>query len=98
MAGGHREGDPGGDVQIEKAAPDLRVPGVHLYAQVLSKNGRHLSHAICGRSQHSSAARHCLWWPRFQMGNFMSKELRLSEIRDFCLATAGEKKPIVMDE
>jgi len=34
----------------------------------------------------------------FQMGNFMSKELKLSEIRGFCLATAGQNKPVVMDE
>jgi hypothetical protein len=34
----------------------------------------------------------------FQMGNFMSKELKLSEIRDFCLGTAGQTKPVVMDQ
>jgi uncharacterized protein DUF6298/cellulase (glycosyl hydrolase family 5) len=34
----------------------------------------------------------------YQMGNFMSKELMLSEFRDFCLATYREKKPMIMDE
>jgi hypothetical protein len=34
----------------------------------------------------------------YQMGNFMSKELMLSQFRDFCLSTYPEKKPMVMDE
>jgi uncharacterized protein DUF6298/cellulase (glycosyl hydrolase family 5) len=34
----------------------------------------------------------------YQMGNFMSKELMLSEFRDYCLATNRERKPMVMDE
>src|SRR5262245_11749543 len=34
----------------------------------------------------------------YQMGNFMSKELMLSEFRDYCLATYRERKPMVMDE
>jgi hypothetical protein len=34
----------------------------------------------------------------YQMGNFMSKELMLSEFRNFCLATYHEPKPMVMDE
>jgi hypothetical protein len=34
----------------------------------------------------------------YQMGNFMSKELKLSEFRDYCLATYRERKPMVMDE
>jgi len=34
----------------------------------------------------------------YQMGNFMSKELMLSEFRDFCRAVYSEKKPVVMDE
>ena len=35
---------------------------------------------------------------RYQMGNFMSKELRLKDLRDFCLATYPRNKPVVMDE
>jgi len=34
----------------------------------------------------------------FQMGNFMSKELRLAEVRDFCLAAHQRRKPTVLDE
>ena len=34
----------------------------------------------------------------YQMGNFMSKELMLSEFRDYCLATYAERKPMIMDE
>ena len=34
----------------------------------------------------------------YQMGNFMSKELMLSEFRDYCLATYTERKPMIMDE
>jgi hypothetical protein len=34
----------------------------------------------------------------YQMGNFMSRELMLSEFHDFCLATYREKKPTVVDE
>ncbi len=34
----------------------------------------------------------------YQMGNFMSKELRLRDLRDYCLATYPRNKPVVMDE
>lgn len=34
----------------------------------------------------------------YQLGNFMSKELMLSEMRDFGLKSFAEKKPTVMDE
>ena len=34
----------------------------------------------------------------FQLGNFMSKELMLSEVKDFCIATYGEPRPTVLDE
>lgn len=35
---------------------------------------------------------------RYQMGRFMGKELRLADVRDFCLATYAEPKPCVLDE
>ncbi|HEV3257336.1 MAG TPA: DUF4038 domain-containing protein [Gemmataceae bacterium] len=34
----------------------------------------------------------------YQMGNFMSKELQLAEIRAFCLAAGKQPKPTVLDE
>lgn len=34
----------------------------------------------------------------YDMGNFMSKELKLRAIRDFCLATYDEPKPLNLDE
>jgi len=34
----------------------------------------------------------------YDLGNFMAKELRLKELRDFCLAAARERKPCVQDE
>jgi hypothetical protein len=34
----------------------------------------------------------------YQLGNFMSKELHLSEIAAFCRATYSQKKPSVLDE
>ena len=39
-----------------------------------------------------------LYLGRYQMGNFMSKELRLKDLRNFCLATYPRNKPVVMDE
>ena len=35
---------------------------------------------------------------RYDMGNFMSKELKLSQLRDYCLATIQEEKPLNLDE
>lgn len=35
---------------------------------------------------------------RYTLGGFMAKELKLAELRDFCLATAVESKPCVLDE
>jgi len=34
----------------------------------------------------------------YDMGNFMSKQLRLKELRDFCLAVSAASKPCVIDE
>lgn len=34
----------------------------------------------------------------YDMGVFMSKQLKLQEFRDFCLATRGENKPLNLDE
>ena len=34
----------------------------------------------------------------YQLGNFMSKELQLAQIADFCRATYSQKKPSVLDE
>lgn len=34
----------------------------------------------------------------YQLGNFMSKELMLSELKDFCIATYDEPRPTVLDE
>ncbi len=34
----------------------------------------------------------------YQMGNFMSKELMLSEVKDFCADTFHEPRPVVLDE
>lgn len=34
----------------------------------------------------------------FDMGVFMAKQLKLREVRDFCLATKDEKKPVNLDE
>jgi hypothetical protein len=34
----------------------------------------------------------------YQMGNFMSKELMLSEVADFCRAAYRQRKPVVLDE
>lgn len=34
----------------------------------------------------------------YQLGNFMSKELMLSEVAQFCANTYREKKPVVLDE
>ena len=34
----------------------------------------------------------------FEMGNFMSKELKLAGVRDFCRATYSQQKPVVLDE
>jgi len=34
----------------------------------------------------------------YQLGNFMSKELMLSEVADFCLAAHNLRKPTVLDE
>ena len=34
----------------------------------------------------------------YQLGNFMSKELMLSELKDFCIATYDERRPTVLDE
>ena len=34
----------------------------------------------------------------YQLGNFMSKELMLSELKDFCIATFDESRPTVLDE
>ncbi len=34
----------------------------------------------------------------YNMGNFMGKELMLSELKDFAIATYPEPKPVVMDE
>ena len=34
----------------------------------------------------------------YQMGNFMSKELMLSEVADFCRAARNQQKPAVLDE
>ncbi len=34
----------------------------------------------------------------YQLGNFMSKELMLSELKDFCIATFDEPRPTVLDE
>ena len=34
----------------------------------------------------------------YDMGTFMSKELKLRALRDFCLDTAGERKPLNCDE
>lgn len=34
----------------------------------------------------------------YDMGNFMSKELRLANVRDFCLATFSRPVPVVLDE
>lgn len=34
----------------------------------------------------------------YQLGNFMSKELMLSELKDFCVATYDEPRPTVLDE
>jgi Family of unknown function (DUF6298) len=35
---------------------------------------------------------------RYQQGRFMAKDLKLREIRDFCLASGAEPKPCVLDE
>ncbi|NQU10325.1 cellulase family glycosylhydrolase [bacterium] len=35
---------------------------------------------------------------RYNMGGFMTKELTLRAVRDFCLATRGENKPLNIDE
>ena len=34
----------------------------------------------------------------YHMGDFMSKQLRLRALRDYCLATYGERKPLNQDE
>ncbi len=34
----------------------------------------------------------------FDLGEFMSKQLKIRALRDYCLATAGERKPVNMDE
>lgn len=34
----------------------------------------------------------------YHMGNFMAKQLKLREVRDYCLATAHEPKPLNFDE
>lgn len=34
----------------------------------------------------------------YHMGEFMSKQLRLREVRDYCLATRNERKPLNLDE
>jgi len=34
----------------------------------------------------------------YRMGDFMSKQLTLFEVRDFCVDTYGEPKPLVLDE
>ncbi|SDY01182.1 cellulase family glycosylhydrolase [Paenibacillus sp. CF384] len=34
----------------------------------------------------------------YHMGEFMSKQLRLREVRDYCLATRNESKPLNLDE
>lgn len=34
----------------------------------------------------------------YDMGNFMSKELRLKDVRDFCLATYERPRPVSLDE
>ena len=34
----------------------------------------------------------------FEMGNFMSKELKLDGVQDFCRATYSQPKPVVLDE
>jgi hypothetical protein len=34
----------------------------------------------------------------WDMGQFMSKQLKLRAVRDFCLATSGEHKPLNLDE
>ena len=34
----------------------------------------------------------------YRMGDFMSKQLTLRDVRDFCLAVANERKPLVSDE
>src|SRR5580658_4224510 len=34
----------------------------------------------------------------YQLGNFMSKELMLSEVADFCRAARNQRKPAVLDE
>lgn len=34
----------------------------------------------------------------FEMGDFMSKQLNLAGVRDFCLATYSQPKPVVLDE
>ena len=34
----------------------------------------------------------------YDLGNFMSKELKLGQVRDFCLATQRTRKPCVLDE
>lgn len=34
----------------------------------------------------------------YKLGGFMNKDLRLREVRDFTLAVAGQKKPLISDE
>jgi hypothetical protein len=34
----------------------------------------------------------------YRLGGFMAKHLRLAEIRDFCLAVSGQRKPVILDE
>ncbi len=34
----------------------------------------------------------------FDMGDFMSKQLRLADVAGFCQATAGQRKPVALDE
>ncbi len=34
----------------------------------------------------------------YDLGGFMSKELKLSEVKDFCADVFGEKRPVVLDE
>jgi len=34
----------------------------------------------------------------FDMGQFMSKQLKLRAVRDYCLATRGQRKPLNLDE
>src|SRR5207237_10755153 len=37
-------------------------------------------------------------WRSYQLGNFMSKDLMLSEVAEFCRAAYGQRKPTVLDE